>query len=281
MNTRMSGPDATTATGRNQLGDFLRSRRERLAPATAGLSNVRRRRTPGLRREEVAEQAGIGVDWYIRLEQGRTVSPSSTTVDALGKALRLNKLEHKHLRILAQNPNRSAFCREKVPVTILRMVESLSHPAYITGRRWDVLAWNDAAIDVFTDFARIEQEDRNIMLYMFTAPEMKALFGDAWADEARRMLALFRTTYDIWAGDPAFEQLLERLRQGCPEFEEWWERHDVGSGAGVQKLIHHPSKGPLRFETVSFQANDDPSLRLAIYTPLDSLGNRPTRRSRR
>lgn len=265
----MSDPDATTPTSsRNQLGDFLRSRRERLAPATAGPDHGRRRRTSGLRREEVAERAGIGIDWYIRLEQGRTVTPSSTTVDALAKALMLSRLEHQHLRTLAQNPNRSAFARETVPATILRMVKSLSHPAYITGRRWDVLAWNDAAVDLFTDFGRIPQDDRNILLYMLTVPEMKALFREAWADEVRRMLALFRITYDVWAGDPAFAHLLEQLRQGCPEFVDLWERHDVGSGAGVQKFLHHSTKGLLRFETASFQANDDPSLRLAIYTPL-------------
>ena len=260
------GP-SRSITSRNELGDFLRSRREKLAPETIDLRKGRRRRTPGLRREEVAERAGIGIDWYIRLEQGRTVSPSTTTVDALAKALRLSKVEHTHLRALARNPGRSAFSREIVPETMRRMVDSLPHPAYVTGRRWDVLAWNVAAAEVFTDFSRIPEEDRNILLYVLTAPSTKSLFGKAWADEARRMLALFRTTYDLWAGDPAFTKLLERLEAGCPEFKHWWETHDVGDSAGVQKLLHHPVRGLLRFETASFQANDDPSLKLAIYTP--------------
>src|SRR6185369_5298391 len=128
-----------------ELGDFLRSRREKLSPKAVGLPAGRRRRTPGLRREEVAELAGIGVDWYIRLEQGRSVSPSVTTVDALARALKLSKIEHAHLRALTRNPDRRAFVRETVPEAIRRVVESLNQPAYVTGRRWDVLAWNEAA----------------------------------------------------------------------------------------------------------------------------------------
>src|SRR6201994_875862 len=122
---------------RVEFGDFLRSRRERLNPKAMGLASGRRRRTAGLRREEVAQLAGIGVDWYIRLEQGRTVSPSVTTVDALARALRLSKTEHAHLKDLARDGARGAFTREVVTAPLLRLVESLPHPAYITGRRWD------------------------------------------------------------------------------------------------------------------------------------------------
>src|SRR5476651_2173598 len=111
---------------RNELGDFLRSRRERLTPRSAGLAAGRRRRAPGLRREEVAELAGIGVDWYIRLEQGRSVTPSVTTVDALARALRLNKAEHAHLRMLARTVGRRPFVRETVPETLKRVVEGLN-----------------------------------------------------------------------------------------------------------------------------------------------------------
>ena len=253
--------------GRSELGGFLRSRREKLDPAAVGLSNGRRRRTPGLRREEVAELAGIGVDWYVRLEQGRTVSPSVTTLDALARALRLGKAEHAHLRALARDTGRRAFVRESVPGTIRRMVEGLNQPAYVTGRRWDILAWNDAAAEVFTDFGRIAETDRNILLYVLVQPGARSLFGAAWASEAQRMVAQFRTTHDLWAGDPAFMDLLVRLRQGCPEFAGWWEAHDVRGVASGQKALHHPERGVLRFEHASFQANDDPALKLVIYTP--------------
>src|SRR6201994_2093755 len=118
---------------RSELGDFLRSRREKLTPKSMGVPSVRRRRTPGLRREEVAELAGIGVDWYIRLEQGRTVSPSDATLDALATALRLGTVEAAHLRALARNGNRVDFARESVPPVIQRLVTSLNLPAYVTG----------------------------------------------------------------------------------------------------------------------------------------------------
>jgi transcriptional regulator with XRE-family HTH domain len=248
----------------SELGDFLRSRRERLNPKTLGLANAQRRRTPGLRREEVAERAGIGVDWYIRLEQGRTVRPSLGTVDALARALCLSKAEHAHLTALTRGADRRAFVRESVPETIVRLVESLNQPAYITGRRWDVLAWNAPAEKIFA-FSRLAEADRNTLISMLTNPATRRLFGAAWADEAKRMVAQFRATHDLWAGDPAFADLLARLRHGSAEFARWWKAHDVGSVAAGRKVMTHPRKGALRFEYASFQANDDPSLKLVIY----------------
>jgi transcriptional regulator with XRE-family HTH domain len=251
---------------RSELGDFLRSRREKLSPKTLGLSGGRRRRTPGLRREEVAELAGIGVDWYIRLEQGRTVSPSVTTIDALARALRLNKAEHGHLRALTRNADRPAFVRESVPDAVRRVVESLNQPAYITGRRWDVLAWNKAAEKIFA-FGRMAEADRNTLVLVLTNPQSRKLFGATWADEAKRMVAQFRAAHDLWAGDPAFIELLERLRSGCREFAAWWESHDIRGSVGGQKQLRHPRKGTLNFEYATFQANDDPALKLIIFTP--------------
>jgi transcriptional regulator with XRE-family HTH domain len=252
---------------RIEFGDFLRSRREKLAPKAVGLAPGRRRRTSGLRREEVAELAGIGVDWYIRLEQGRTVNPSITTVDALARALRLSKAEHAHLRALARDADRVAFTIESVPDAIRRMIEGLNVPSYITGRRWDLLAWNATAEEVFR-FSRFGETDRNILLYMLTNPATRKFFGTSWADEAKRMVAQFRVTYDVWAGDPAFAELLEQLRQRSPEFIAWWEAHEVRGTASGRKILNHPEKGRLQFEYSSFQANDDPGLKLVIYTPV-------------
>lgn len=251
---------------RGELGNFLRSRREKLTPKLVGLPAGRRRRAPGLRREEVAELAGIGIDWYIRLEQGRAVSPSVTTIDALARALRLNKVEHAHMRALATSTNPRPFSAEIVPDTLRRLVDSLHQPAYITGRRWDILVWNSAAADVFP-FDRLADDDRNILICMLTNPATRRLFGKGWADEAKRMVAQFRATHDLWAGDPAFASLLERLKRGCPEFTAWWTTHDIRNVAGGRKQLEHPKKGRLRFEHASFQANDDPALKLVIYTP--------------
>ncbi|CAN5888741.1 helix-turn-helix domain-containing protein [soil metagenome] len=256
-----------TEAMRNELGDFLRSRRERLTAKTVGLPPGRRRRTPGLRREEVVELAGIGVDWYIRLEQGRSVSPSVTTVDALARALRLTKIEHAHLRALTRNTDRRAFVRESVPEPIRRVVESLNQPAYVTGRRWDVLAWNKAAEEIFS-FGLLPEQDRNILVVILIKPATRRLCGAAWSDQARRVVAQFRATHDLWAGDPAFVELLDRLHRESPEFTTWWKMHDVRPAAAGRKQMDHPRKGLLRFEHASFQANDDPGLKLVIYTPV-------------
>ncbi len=254
-----------TNSTQSELGDFLRSRRQKLTPKLVGLPAGRRRRTPGLRREEVADLAGIGVDWYIRLEQGRSVTPSAATIDALARALRLSRAEHRHLQELTQNTDRRAFVREIVPPAVRRTVEQINLPAYVTGRRWDILAWNAAADEIFA-FSRLADADRNSLLTVLTNPATRRLFGASWADEARRMVAQFRATHDLWAGDPAFRDLLARLHDGCPEFKGWWEAHDISGIAAGRKSLSHPKKGRLKLEYASFQANDDPALKLVIYT---------------
>jgi len=250
------------------FGDFLRSRREQLDPAALALPSARRRRTPGLRREEVAQRAGIGIDWYVRLEQGRDVSPSVTTLDALARALCLSEAEHAHLRALSRSVRPGAFVREAVPATIRRLVAEMRQPAYVTGRRWDLLAWNAAAADLF-GFDDLPEQQRNILLFVLTDARARALFGEAWPEEAQRMVAQFRTAHDLSAADPAFIDLLDRLTEGCPHFATWWEAHEVRGGGTGRKVLHHPRRGRLAFDYATFQANGDPALRLAIYVPGD------------
>lgn len=253
---------------RRELGDFLRSRRERLTPEAVGLPAGRRRRTAGLRREEVADLAAIGVDWYVRLEQGRAVNPSPATIRSLARALRLNDAERIHLQALAGGGERGAFVTETVPDAVRRLVEALNLPAYVIGRRWDVLAWNDPAQLLFGFDGAAKQ---NILLSMMTDPSTRRLFGDGWADEARRMIALFRVTHDLWADDPAFEDLLQRLTRESADFARWWSAHDVRGGVSGRKRLHLADGGVRTFEYATFQANDDPGLRLALYTPVQTL----------
>ena len=251
----------------NVLGNFLRARRARLTPKQVGLpEGNHRRRTPGLRREEVADLAGISTDWYVRLEQGRSVQPSAGTLAALARALRLNKTEHAHLRTLARPTLYSPWVLESVPELVRRMVESLNQPAYVTGRRWDILVWN-AAARVFADFAGTSEPERNILLYMFTQPAARRLFADAWEREAKRMLALFRATYDLWARDPAFVELQDRLCRGSREFARWWQAHEVRPAQAGHKQLCPPRQGGASFTYATFQSNDDPALKLTIYTP--------------
>lgn len=256
--------EAVTATN-IVLGDFLRARRERLDPAAGGMARGRRR-TPGLRREEVAEAAGISTEWYVKLEQGRAVAPSVTTIDALARALKLNAVEHAHLRRLADAKSQPTFSREKVPSTIGNFVASLSHPAYVTGRRWDILAWNDAA-ELLFEFSSMPTEDRNLLLYMLTDTNARRVFGESWPSEAQRIVALFRPTYDLWSYDSAFVQLLERVQAGCDEFARWWKGHAVQATSSGVKRLHHLVGGSIDFEYTTFQANEDSRLKLAVYLP--------------
>ena len=252
--------------GNRPFGDFLRSRRMRLAPDTSGGVARQRRRTPGLKREEVAQRAGISAEWYVKLEQGRAVSPSAETVEALGQALRLNGVELAHLRLLAAAGGRLPFRRESVPASLDRIVESLPEPAYLTGQRWDILAWNGATAALFGDFDQLPPDDRNILHWMLTDLAARRLFGQTWAEEARRMVSLFRAAHDLWPGDRAFAALVNRLRPRCPEFDGWWATHGVGAPVSGTKHLQHPVLGPVGYEYASFQANDDPALKLALYT---------------
>lgn len=249
-----------------ELADFLRSRRARLAPP--GKDRDARRRTPGLRREEVAERAGISTDWYVRLEQGRAVSPSRQTIDAVARALELNAQEQAHLRRLVGHSPQHDWERETVPPTVRKIVQALPHPAYVAGRRWDVLAWNDAAADVFCDFGALPKPERNLLHFVFADPRARDLFGAGWTDTARAMLAQFRATHDMWAGSASFAELVDRLHQAHPAFAGWWQDHDIRAPVSGRKTLHHPERGVLRFDHASFQVNDDPALKLVLYTPV-------------
>ncbi len=252
--------------GNRPFGDFLRSRRMRLAPDVIGSAPRQRRRTPGLKREEVAQRAGISAEWYVKLEQGRAVSPSAETVEALGQALRLDGVELAHLRSLAAGSGRQPFRRETVPASLGRIVGSLPEPAYLTGQRWDILAWNAATTALFGDFGQLAPDDRNILHWMLTNLAARRVFGQTWVEEARRMVSLFRTSHDLWPGDTAFAHLVSRLHASCQEFDQWWAAHGVGAPVSGTKRLQHPILGPVSYEYASFQANDDPALKLALYT---------------
>lgn len=251
--------------GNRQLGTFLRSRRAKLQPGDVGLVAGRARRTPGLLREEVAQLAGISTEWYVRLEQGRSVSPSAATINALAGALRLDAGERRHLRSLARGAERETFVHETIPDALRRVVEGLPGPAYVTGQRWDVLAWNAAAADLLTDFGLRAVGERNVLLFMFTDGEARRLFGAGWAEETRRMLSLFRATHDLWPDDPSFVGIVERLRAGCAEFEAWWADHDIAMPRSGSKSLHLRSGEAVLYDYSTFQANDDPALKLALY----------------
>ena len=250
------------------LGDFLRTRRRRLDPEDR--PSLRRRRTPGLRREEIAEAAGIGVDWYTRLEQGRGGRPSAVVVDGLARALRLDRAEAEHLRKLASPPSRGAFEPETAPPALARMIEKFPQPAYLTGRRWDMLAANAAALEMYGRGFLEGGALPNIVAFVLTNPAARVLFGEGWEAQARRMTAQFRVAFDAFAGDPAFAALVEELEAGCPGFRGWWEAHEVRAAPSGVKRLHHAERGWTTYEYATFQCNESPAVKLTVYTPLEA-----------
>lgn len=259
---------------RREAGDFLRSRRERLDPSDVGLPDGFRRRTPGLRREEVAMLAGVGTAWYTSLEQGRDVRPSHELLSALAEVLHLDPAERRHLFVLHDRSvtGRQAVDAERIDGSLRRMLDSLTgQPAYVLGRRWDVLAWNRAADVVYGPYERLEGDDRNVLHLVFADQDHRRLLLD-WEAIARASLAMFRADFARYAGDPRFERLLNRLTRLSPEFAQWWQQREVAQPLAGQKRIDHPRAGRMLFEYSSFGVSDPPDCKLIVFTPLEEDG---------
>ena len=259
---------------RREAGDFLRSRRKRLTPATVGLPNGFRRRTPGLRREEVAMLAGVGTTWYTWLEQGRDVRPSDEVLAALAEALRLDPIERRHLFVLYERPALEwrPGGAERVDAPLRRMLDSLTgQPAFVLGRRWDFLAWNRAAAAVYGPYERLEGDARNSLHLVFTDPDHRRLLVD-WEAVARASLAMFRADCARYVGDPDFERLVDRLLRASPEFAAWWPQREVARPLAGQKRIDHPTVGRMLFEYSSFGVGDSAEMKLIVFTPLEEAG---------
>ncbi len=262
---------ADPATRRREAGEFLRSRRERLTPSAVGLPEGFRRRTPGLRREEVALLAGVGATWYAWLEQGRDVRPSHEVLAALAGALRLDPTERRHLFVLHDRPppDQRPLGAERVAEPLRRMLDSLtSQPAYLLGRRWDVLAWNRAADVVFGPYGRLADDERNSLHLLFADPAHRRLLVD-WEEMARASLAMFRADWARYAGDPDFERLVDRLTRLSPEFASWWPQREVARPLTGQKRIHHPTAGRMVFEFSRLGVDEPPDAKLIVFTPRD------------
>lgn len=256
---------------RVQLGEFLRRSRERLAPESVGLSSRGRRRTPGLRREEVASLSGISINYYTKIEQGR-IDVTRHVLEAVCRTLRLDEAETTFA--LALIPGRTAFDLDGRPEIItpaLRHV--LKHlgntPAYIMGRRWDTLAWNQTFAATFVDLEPLPFLARNVLVQMFTVPIVRTFIGD-WERHARNILAEFRANFARYHNDPSFHELINYLEANSPEFRRWWaEDKKVGGTAETTKDIHHPAVGCLHLLQTGFFSDDSPNIRLVLYLPLD------------
>jgi transcriptional regulator with XRE-family HTH domain len=255
---------------RYELADFLRKRRAAIQPEDVGLQNGSRRRTPGLRREEVAQLAGVGTTWYTWLEQGRDVRASLEVLEALARALKLTPAERIHLILLGRGEEAPPVAGppERVSPTLKRLIDGLDpNPACLLGRRWDYLAWNRATTALFGDYAKLPRAARNHVWQMFTDPVRREMLTD-WEQAGRLCTAKLRADHARNLGDPAFEQLVESLRNASPEFCKAWKRHEVASSGEGRKVLIHPIVGKLVFEHAIFHPADAPEQRLVLYTPV-------------
>jgi transcriptional regulator with XRE-family HTH domain len=258
------------AGNKDSLGSYLRNRRTRLDPAAFGLA-AGRRRTPGLRREEVAQRANISPTWYTWLEQGRGGAPSAAVLDRIAKGLMLTEPEREHIFMLGlgRPPEVRYRPAEGVTPRLQRVLDAMEcSPAIIKTATWDVVGWNKAAAALMTDYSKLPREERNILRLMFGSSRIRAKRED-WSSVARFVVGAFRADVaraGAGAHDAAF-RLVEELCRLSPEFGALWQDNEVvAHGEGV-KCIHHPEAGLLDFEFSSFAVEGRPKLDMIVYNP--------------
>jgi transcriptional regulator with XRE-family HTH domain len=249
---------------RAELADLLRTRRAALTPERAGLVPTARRRTPGLRREEVAELAGISVALYTWLEQGRDVPVSAKTIDAISGALQLSAGERMHAQVLVRRM--TTELHEDITPALRRMVASLrTHPLFVLNHAWDIVLRNTAAKAVFGEDPQAED---NILARAFLEPKFRALFVER-ESVAQSLLEMFRLEYASFPNDSHSVEIVKRLTAESPEFVSAWEQHRVRSHPRDVRVITHPVAGELVLEPRTYTVIESPNLRLLLYTPYD------------
>jgi transcriptional regulator with XRE-family HTH domain len=256
---------------RRELGAFLRSRRERISPEQVGLPSVGRRRTPGLRREEVAQLAAVGVTWYTWLEQARDIQVSAQVLDAIARGLLLDQVEREHLFALAGAPDPTGSPRECPVVTppVRAVLDQLSPmPAVVLNARFDIVGFNDVYSRLLGGLERYEPDERNILWLAFTEPSWRELLVD-WDTAARGMTAKFRVALAEHVAEPKYKSLLKRLLLASPEFAEAWEHHDVTAAVEGTKRFLNSKVGLLNFEYTNLWLGPRPGYRLTTYVPAD------------
>ena len=259
-----------STTQRRQLIDFLKGCRARLTPGQVGLPDTSRRRTPGLRREDVAALAGVSVTWYTWLEQGRDIQVSADVLERISTTLRMSPDEREYLFALVQHrPAPPTAARtEAVSPALTRMLDALAIPAIILTNRWDVIAWNELARAVIRDYSALPHDRRNLLRILLVEDELYQRDPVLYEATARRLLAKFRVDYSQAHGDPAFEALIADLTESCPVFTRLWSlaevvgRHDA--------VVTHPRSHGATFEHTSYVPEGSSNLRLIIFTPCNA-----------
>ncbi|MBB3695626.1 helix-turn-helix transcriptional regulator [Sphingomonas sp. BK580] len=251
----------------NELGNFLKDRRARLDPAALGFGTSRRR-TPGLRREEVANRANVSATWYTWLEQGRGGAPSADVLDRLARALILDPNEREHLFMLAQHRPPEPRYAGPAPVSarLRSILDALEFsPALVITSAFDIVAWNRAATAVLVDYAALAVDQRNVLRLLFGNALVRAGVRD-WEDEARLAVARFRLEVSKAGASEAVQSLVDDLSEASPEFRSMWLENEVRPYGEGTKHVDHPKAGPLTLEYSSMSIDGQPNLSLVIYT---------------
>ncbi len=255
----------------NRLGVFLRDRRAKADPVRLGLP-AGRRRTPGLRREEVALRANVSVTWYTFLEQGRGGSPSAEVLDRLAAALLLSDAERTHLFVLAQNrlPEVASERVARVAEATQRLLDALELcPAYVRTPAWDILAWNEAAVATFADYAAVPARARNLLTMHFLEPGLRDRHPQ-WAEVAAALVASYRAEMTRSGAVAEAAAVAAALGERSPEFRALWERHDVEVQGEPTKRLIHPALGPVSFEVSTLRLDGPGNLSMVVFNPATS-----------
>ena len=273
MSTATTSTTTTAAAGsrRAELAAFLRSRRERISPEDAGLPPGPRRRTAGLRREEVAQLSGVGVTWYTWLEQGRPIHASAQVLDAVARTLRLDQPEREHLYRLADSPGPAPAPAEDrlLAPEIQQILDGLATlPASVLNERFDLLAWNAAFAALFPTVVTAPAAGRNTLWLCFTHPACCHPYLNR-ADQLGMLVAQLRAAYGHHVGEPTWTGFVRRLQAASPEFRRMWAQHEVASPATYLKIFRHPLYERLTMTTNSLAVLAVPGTRMVVYTPAD------------
>jgi transcriptional regulator with XRE-family HTH domain len=254
-------------SARRELAEFLRSRRRQVDPHQAGLSSGGARRTPGLRREEVALLSGVSHTWYTWLEQGRDIRPSRQVVEALARTLRMSPAEREYvLRLAGHGGTAPETAAQGMPAHVQRLVDALgSSPAYVITASWSIVGWNAAYERLYPGVAAVPAADRNLLWLVFTDPAVRALLGD-WTTDSRRFLTQFRAEVGPRLADPDVVDLVARLEAASPHFRAGWASHDVDRFSSGERRFEHPGAGTLLLEHHQLTPADAPGLQLVVYT---------------
>jgi len=256
-----------TVESARDLGAFLRRKRGQTAPSVVGLPADRRRRTSGLRREEVALLSGVGLTWYTWLEQGRANHPSRAVLDAIAQTLQLSPAEHDYVLRLAGHEEATRETDSVFPKHGQRVLDALgSCPAYAMAWDWTVVAWNAAYTALYPTISRTPATERNLLWLVWTDPEVRRLLGD-WSEDRRRFVAMYRSDLGPRVGTPQVGALVRRLRETDPEFGEVWDDHDVDGFESRTRVFMHPVVGRLELEHHQMSLRDAPGAQIVVYTP--------------